>query len=175
LSGGPLDGAMREKGRFRSYLLGALKHFLSDQRVHAQAQKRGGDVIHQALEMSDRETANGFPQIADAKMESPDAAYDRQWALTLLARALDELSCDMMAEGKQQHFETLKPWLTGDDEVRQGEAAVTLGISTDAVKVAVHRLRKRFRESVKSQINHTVEDPAQVREEMDHLQRVLRG
>ncbi len=173
LSGNSLQAATPEKGKFRSYLLGALKHFLSAQRSHDTAKKRGGDVIHQSIEVSGLTTESGL-RIADTKSDAPDAAYDRQWALTVLARALDELEQIMDVEGKRAHFTTLKPWLTGDDSAPQSEAAITLGISENAVKVAVHRLRQRFREAVKEQIAQTVADPVQVREELTHLQEALR-
>lgn len=173
LAGQGLQRASPEKGRFRSYLLGALKHFLTDQRAYDAAQKRGGGAIHQTIEAQSLATDPGF-QIADAKAESPDAAYDKQWALTLLARALDDLAQEMAGEGKRAHFEALKPWLIGDDGMRQREAARSLGMSENAVKVAIHRLRQRFKEAVKAQIAQTVDDPAQVREELTHLQMALR-
>jgi RNA polymerase sigma-70 factor (ECF subfamily) len=174
LAGKSLQKAVPEKGKFRSYLLGALKHFLSDQRIHNGAAKRGGNAIHQSIDLSSQVTDTGL-QIADTTIDSPDAAYDKQWALTLLARALADLSQEMTADGKQAHFETLKPWLIGDDSTRQSAAAAALGISENAVKVAVHRLRQRFRETVKAQIAQTVDDPAQVREELTHLQMALRA
>lgn len=173
LSGNTLQKAARDKGKFRSYLLGALKHFLSARRAHGNALKRGGGVHHHALDAPGFSTEAGL-QIADASLDSPDAAYDKQWALILLSRALDHLAAEMAAEGKQACFETLKPWLTGDDCTSQSDAAAVLSLTENAVKVAIHRLRHRFREAVKAQISQTVDDPAQVREELAHLQMALR-
>ena len=102
-------------------------------------------------------------------------AFDRQWALTVLARALGRLENEMREEGKSEHFDVLKPWLTAEaDAVPQSEAAAKLGMSIEAVKVAVHRLRKRFREAVKTEIAQTMGPAGDVNEEMDALMRALR-
>ena len=165
LAGGAIEGARPERGRFRSYLLGALKHFAADQRDKTLASKRGGGLEH--AEMDD--------EMPDSTMEMPDAEFDRQWALTLLARSLSRLESEMAAEGKTAHFEALKPWLSAEaDSTPQAVAAEKLGLSIEAVKVAVHRLRKRFREAVKTEIAHTVSDAADVGEELDALMMALR-
>lgn len=166
LAGGAIEGARPERGRFRSYLLGALKHFAADQRDKTLASKRGGGLEH--AEMDD--------EMPDSTMEMPDAEFDRQWALTLLARSLSRLESEMAAEGKTAHFEALKPWLSAEaDSTPQAVAAEKLGLSIEAVKVAVHRLRKRFREAVKTEIAHTVSDAADVSEELDALMQALRS
>lgn len=170
LEGGAIDGARPERGRFRSYLLGALKHFAADQRDRALSAKRGGGAEHAGLD----EGAE-IAEIADGGVESPDRAFDRQWALTVLERAMVRLESEMRAEGKAAQFEALHPWLSGDADTDQATAAAALGISTDAVKVAVHRLRKRFREEVKAEIAPTVSRDAEVREELDALTAALRG
>lgn len=165
LAGGAIEGARPERGRFRSYLLGALKHFAADQRDKTLTSKRGGGLEH--AEMDD--------EMPDVTMEMPDAEFDRQWALTLLARSLSRLESQMTAEGKTAHFEALKPWLSAEaDSTPQASAAEKLGLSLEAVKVAIHRLRKRFREAVKTEIAHTVSDAADVREELDALMMALR-
>jgi RNA polymerase sigma-70 factor (ECF subfamily) len=174
LEGGAINGADPGRGRFRNYLLGALKNFACAERERACAAKRGGDRDAVSLDDEHGETAAGL-QIADPQAESPDTAFDRQWALTVLARALDVLEKEMAASGKAEQFTVLKPWLTGDAQnVRQADAAAALGMSENSVKVAIHRLRKRFREAVKEEIAHTVGDPAQVQEEMDSLIAALR-
>ena len=174
LAGGAIDGADPVKGRFRTYLLAALKHFAADQRAKAQATRRGGGQSHIPLETPSSETGAGL-QIADANLEAPDAAFDRQWALTLLARAMSRLEKEMGDEGKQLHFDVLKPWLTAElDAGPQSEAADKLGLGPDAVKVAVHRLRKRFRETVKAEIAQTVTGPGNVRGELECLMAALR-
>ena len=166
LAGGAIEGAKPERGRFRSYLLGALKHFATDQRDKAIAAKRGGGLDH--AEMDD--------EMADAAAGMPDAEFDRQWALTVLARSLSRLESEMTAEGKTAHFNALKPWLTVEaDSTPQAVAAEKLGLSIEAVKVAVHRLRKRFREAVKAEISQTVSDDGDVSEELNALMQALRS
>lgn len=166
LAGGAMEGAKPERGRFRSYLLGALKHFAADQRDKAIAAKRGGGLDH--AEMND--------EMADAAADMPDAEFDRQWALTVLARSLSRLEAEMASEGKTAHFDALKPWLTAEsDATPQAVAAEKLGLSIEAVKVAIHRLRKRFRDAVKAEIAQTVSDAADVREELDALMQALRS
>ncbi len=177
LAGGAIAGADPKRGRFRTYLLAALKHFAADQRARNQALKRGGDRQHLSLdhtESSSEDTAAGL-QIQDASTLTPDAAFDRQWALTLLAHSLTHLESTFTAEGNPHHFTVLKPWLTLDaDTATQAEAAAALGLSATAVKVAIHRLRKRFRETVKAQIAQTVHDPNSIPQELDALMAALR-
>lgn len=166
LAGGAIEGAKPERGKFRSYLLGALRHFAADQRDKSLAAKRGSGLEH--AEMDD--------EMADGVAAMPDAEFDRQWALTVLARSLSRLEAEMASEGKIAHFEALKPWLTAEaDSTPQTVAAEKLGLSVEAVKVAVHRLRKRFREAVKAEIAQTVSDAADVREELDALMAALRS
>lgn len=174
LEGRSLEQAEQGRGRFRSYLLGALKHFLLDQRDRATAAKRGGGVEHAPLEAPGDSSAPGF-QIADTSVPAPDAAFDRQWAISLLDGALRALEAEMIAEGKQRPFELLKPWLTGDAEAAsQASISEELGMSVDAVKQAVLRLRKRFRAQMKRHIADTVEGAAQAEEELQHLMAALR-
>jgi len=175
LEGGALERAEQGRGRFRSYLLGALKHFLADQKDHAMAAKRGGGVTHEPVESPGSTSAPGL-QIADTHAAAPDAAFDRQWAISLLASALNDLEAEMLADGKARLFELLKPWLTGDaDAASQSSIADELSMSTDAVKQSVLRLRKRFRALVKKRIADTVEGSAQADEEFQHLMAALRG
>lgn len=174
LEGGSLENAEQGRGRFRSYLLGALKHFLFDQRDRAMAAKRGGGAEHTPIEAPGRTSAPGL-QIEDARVPAPDAAFDRQWAISLLDCALRGLEAEMTAEGKQRPFELLKPWLTGDAEAAsQASIGEELGMSVDAVKQSVLRLRKRFRAQMKRHIADTVEGAAQADEELQHLMAALR-
>ncbi|HYF34900.1 MAG TPA: sigma-70 family RNA polymerase sigma factor, partial [Prosthecobacter sp.] len=127
-----------------------------------------------AFDSENGETGAGL-QIPDLQTQSPENAFDRQWALTVLARALTTLEKAMTEEGKADHFTILKPWLTGDSQdARQADAAAALTMNENTAKVAIHRLRKRFRDTVKAEIAQTVADPAQVREEMDCLIAALR-
>ncbi|MEK0447965.1 MAG: hypothetical protein RL088_233 [Verrucomicrobiota bacterium] len=166
LAGKSLGGAERGRGRFRSYLLGALKHFLADHRAKANAEKRGGGVESVPL---DTATGAGLSLPASADDER---VFDRQWALTVIARALDVVGGELRDAGKAAHFVVLKPWLMGDGG-DQAVAATQLGMGASAVKVAIHRLRQRFREAVKAEIAQTVPDAADVDEELRHLVAVL--
>ena len=126
------------------------------------------------IENDDSSTGAGL-QIADDSVEAPDVAFDRQWALTVLARALATLEAELRDSGKGLQFDTLKPWLTADgDATPQSEAAAKLGLSEEAIKVAIHRLRKRFRDAVKAEIAQTVSDSGNVRDELDALMAALR-
>ena len=173
LSGHGFDGAEPGRGRFRSYLLGALKHFLSDSRERAHRLKRGGGVVPESLQgNSDHATSatSNCLEVADDQSVAPEANFDREWALTVMARALETLQQEMTAGGKSNQFEALKPWLMGDSPaMSQSAAAAQLGLTEGAVKVAVHRLRKRFRDAVRSEVAQTLRDPAMVDEELRQL------
>ncbi len=152
-----------QRGRFRSYLLGALKHFLSKHRDAALAGKRGGGAEHVPLE-GEPDTSPGLalPGLLDDTL-----VFDREWALALIARALSVLENEHA--DKESLFAALKPWLDGGSSVSQAEIARTLGMSETAVKVAIHRLRARFRELIRAEVAATVKDPDEVTEELRHL------
>lgn len=175
-----IEGVEHGRGRFRSYLLGAVKHFLADWRDRESAEKRGGGKEIVSLdEAGGPATAGGTrrslgSRIADERAEVSDAYFDRQWALTLVERALGEVAKDYEEAGKGEQFAVLKGWLTGDVvEKTQAEAATELGISEGAIKVAIHRLRKRFRVVLKREVAETLEDDAQVGEELAYLVEAL--
>ena len=161
LARGGVDGADRERGRFRSFLLGAVKHFLSHARERELTAKRGGGrEIHPLDAASDAVPDPALP---------PDAAFDRHWALTLLSRALNSLEDQFTADGKAETFKVLKPWLSGDADTPQSTAATALGLSDTAVKVAIHRLRQRFRQQLRTELATTLDSAEMVEEEMGHL------
>ena len=164
-------GADPARGRFRSYLLGALKHFLTDHRRRAVAAKRGSGSDPLPL-LTGTDTSPGF-EIPDATTAPSDLIFDRQWALTLLDRSLLALGAEFASPDERAQFAALKPWLTGEPGTPQSAAAAQLGLNENAVKVAIHRLRRRFRELVKSEIAQTVADAAEQRAELEHLIRVL--
>ena len=168
LAGGSLGGADAARGRFRSYLLGALKHFLADHRDRANREKRGSGIAPEPLETA---TSAG---LALPAARDDDRIFDRQWALTLIARALEIVGNELRDAGKSAHFDALKPWLTGESAaLSQADAARQLGMNEGAVKVAIHRLRQRFREAVKSEIAQTVRGDGDVDDELRHLLAVL--
>jgi RNA polymerase sigma-70 factor (ECF subfamily) len=174
LAEGGLAQADRAKGRFRNYLLGAVKHFVADQRDRRLREKRGGNVPHEPLEPTGRSTTAPGLRVADLHTPGPDAAFDRQWALTVLDRALATLAAECAAAGRASQFNALKPWLDSDPpDLSQAELAASLGQSEGAVKVAIHRLRRRFRDHVRAEVASTLCDAADIDDEMQSLTRAL--
>ena len=172
LSGRGLQHADPRRGRFRYFLLGAVRHFLADVRDHQGRLKRGGGQAHIPLDAG-TDTSPGL-EVPDGNLPDPDLEFDRKWALTLLERALNRLQREQTEAGKSAAFEALKPWLAGDQHsVSPVDTAQQLGLSEGAFKVALHRLRKRFREFVREEIGNTVDDPGQAREELRYLLEVL--
>lgn len=157
----------RNKGKFRAFLLAALKHFLSNARDSACCQKRGGSAFHLSL---DWQEADARFQLADAAHSSPDQAYDREWAIRLLERVLERLQVEAQTEGTMDRFARLRDFLVaGSAEASQESVAETLGISPGAVRVAVHRLRKRYRQLLREEISQTLSSPEMVDEELRSL------
>ena len=168
-----LDGVEQGRGRFRSYLLGAVKHYLADHQDQANCAKRGGGRQTVALELNS-DTQTGTLQITDPGTPRPDAFFDRQWALNVIDRSLKALAAELSTAGKNGYFETLKPWLVGDvNGLSQADAAAQLALSEGAVKVAIHRLRKRFRDHIKEEIAGTVDPAETVQEELRYLLEAL--
>lgn len=162
-----LEGLRSEKGKFRAFLLAALKHFLANEWDRARRQKRGGGVTTLSLDWQDADTRY---QIDPTDHLSPDKLYDRAWAVTLLERVISRLRDESAAEGKAKLFEQLKPFLMlGKSAIPYAQAAVELNQTEGAVRVAVHRLRRRYREILREEIAQTLSEPAQVDEEIQAL------
>lgn len=167
LRGGALDHATPTRGRFRSFLLGAVKHFLADMRDRERAAKRGGGAETVPI-VPATDTSPGFePSTPD--QTSNDSLFDREWAITLLDRALGIIEREWNDAGKSDQFVLLKPWLTGAETTPAAEVAAHVGLNENAWSVAVHRLRKRFREIVKLEIAQTVTGADEQRAELQHL------
>jgi RNA polymerase sigma-70 factor (ECF subfamily) len=167
-----LDTVQPGQGRFRSFLLGAVKHFLADEFDRARAAKRGGGQIPVPLETGS-DTSGELP-VPDPAGPVPDTYFDRQWAVTLVERALEGLAAEFAAPDKNEQFQALKPFLLGEvASISQAEVAEQLAMTEGAVKVAIHRMRKRFRDRIKTEIAQTVEDTAQVQEEWNYLLEAL--
>jgi RNA polymerase sigma-70 factor (ECF subfamily) len=158
----------RERGRFRAYLLAAFRHFIANERDRERTQKRGGGQILISLDLQEGERRYILEPDHDL---TPEKLYERRWATTLLDRALERLA----RESRQlSHFDRLRVFLTGEPaSVRYSELASELGISEGALKVAVHRLRRKFREVVRAEIADTVASPQEVKEEMQYLLAVV--
>jgi len=144
-----------------------VKHFLGHRREAAGRLKRGGAAEHVSL----CDTESGEERsIPDTQVPSPDAAFDREWALTVLARSLQALRQECVADGRAEFFEHVKPWLTGEGAHGEQQAlAASCGMNANALKVAIHRLKQRFRELLKMEVAGTLEDPSLVEIEMRAL------
>ena len=162
-----LAGLSCEKGRFRAFLLAALKHFLANEWDRSRRLKRGGGEAPIRLDWQDADTRY---QIDPADKLSPDRLYDRTWAVTLLERVILRLRDENAASGKGTLFEELKPFLmVGKKAIAYPRAAAALGLTEGAVRVAVHRLRRRYRDLLRTEIAETLSDPGRVDEEMRTL------
>jgi RNA polymerase sigma-70 factor (ECF subfamily) len=162
-----LQGCCSEKGRFRAFLLAALKRYMASEYDFANRKKRGGGVVPLSLDWQDAETRY---QIEPADRLSPDKLYDRAWAVTLLERVIEQLRRECATEGKASVFERLKPFLTiGKSAIPYAEAAADLKLSESAVRVTVHRLRRRYRELLRNEIAQTLANPVHVEEELAAL------
>jgi RNA polymerase sigma factor (sigma-70 family) len=156
-----------ERGKFRAFLLASLKHFLANEWDKSQCQKRGGGLGTLSL---DWKTADTQFQVAATNQTSPDQAYDREWAVALLSQVLEGLRVECEAEGKAAQFEHLRAFLTAEQRERTyAEAATALNMEETAVRVAVHRLRKRYRQLLRDEIANTLSDAGQVAEELQAL------
>ncbi len=166
-----LARADQNKGRFRTFLLTAMERFLKDERQKARALKRGGGRLPLPLELESGETRYGT-EPADAR--TPEQAFERRWAVALLDETLRQLEAEYRADGKGGWFAALRPCLLGQGElVKFDKLGEQLGLSEGAVKVAVHRLRQRYRERLRAEIAHTVASADDVEAEMRHLFKVL--
>lgn len=155
------------RGRFRSFLLKSLQNFAANVHARNTAGKRGAGVAPLSLEF---EQAEGRFRLEASTAETPERTFDRRWALTLLDRVMARLGNDAVQKRKSDHFEALKPFLTGEEpQLSYSQTASSLGISEGAVKVAVHRLRKKFRDIVRDEIAQTVSSPAEIEDELRHL------
>jgi RNA polymerase sigma factor (sigma-70 family) len=162
-----LNSVDQSKGRFRSFMLAALKHFLSNERDRARAQKRGGGQSPLPLDFTGEETQLGF-QPADNI--NPEILFEQRWATTLLEQALVRLRQEYAAQDKESLFEQLKTTLTeGRGSVAYSALAASLNMSEAAVKMAVHRLRQRYRECLRAEIAQTVATPDEIEDELRHV------
>jgi DNA-directed RNA polymerase specialized sigma24 family protein len=161
--------AHQARGRFRTFLLSVLNHLMMHRARDEQRQKRGGGLLPESL---DELRENGFEPSAD---DTPEAAvFDREWALTLVGDAVLLVEAEFVQRGQQQEFQILRGYLPGTGTLLSYEdAAARLGLSLSALKAAVHRLRQRFREVLRSAVARTVSAPHEVDEELRYLAALL--
>ena len=164
-----LAGVDRARGKFRSFLLAACTHFLANRRDFERAAKRGGGRRVLSIDAAEAEGRYG---LEPSHRLTPEALFARRWALTVLSQTLDRLRDEHRAAGPAQlaRFEALRATLTGDGgRVPHAELAVRLGLTEGAVQVAVHRLRRRYREVLRDLIAATVDDPSEIDDEIRDL------
>ena len=169
LEGRYLDRADPEKGRFRSFLLTSLKFFVADEEDRQRAHKRGGGAV-MPLELSSGEDRY---QREPAHEETPERIFERRWALLVLDRVVERLRDEFVQHGRPEHFERLKMFLLGKCDAPYAALAGEMKTSEGALKVAIHRLRKRYRELFRQEIADTVADPGEVESELRFLASAL--
>src|SRR5262245_57785383 len=159
----------RERGRFRSFLLASLQHFLANERDWVRAQKRGGRVCLLSWDAVIQAGENRY-SLEPASNVTPEKIFEKQWALTILDAVLQRLHLEFIEAGNAHQFDRLKPFLTGDEErIPYRQLASELAMTEGALKVAVHRLRHRFREVLRGEISHTVSNPQDIQDEIRYL------
>jgi RNA polymerase sigma-70 factor (ECF subfamily) len=166
-----LLSANRAAGRFRSYLAGSLKHFLNDQADRRGALKRGGGVTFLPLDLAGAEERYA----RDLQYhETPERIFDRRWAVTVVTQASEQLREALAREGRETLFQNLRGYLPGGSEPASCAAlAEELGMTEGAVKVAIHRLRRRYRDLLRANVSHTLANPGEVDEEIRFLLNAL--
>lgn len=169
LEGRYLDRADQGKGRFRSFILTSLKFFVADEQDRHRALKRGGGMLVPFEFSSGEERYQREP----AHAETPERIFERRWALSVIDRVVEKLRDEFTRHGRPEHFDRLKVFLLGDAEAPYALLAREMKTSEGALKVAVHRLRKRYRELFRREIADTVADPAEVESELRYLAAIL--
>ncbi len=166
-----LGNADQRRGRFRSFLLTAVKGFLANEWDRAHTLKRGGFQISVSIDQADAE-AQCASQAADQR--TPESLYERGWALSLLEQAMSRLRADFARMGKADYFEMISPLLTGaTEEARYKELAQEMNMSAAALRQSVHRARRKYRELLRGEVAETVSTPEEIDEELQFLLSVL--
>jgi RNA polymerase sigma-70 factor (ECF subfamily) len=168
----PFAEADPKKGRFRSFLLTCIKRFLADQTDQRNAAKRGGRSQMIPLEIDGAEHRYSS-HLAD--QQTPERLFEREWALTLIARVNEQVRAAFVREGRVEYFDRLKPFLPGNESGSPlSQIAGELGMTESALKVAIHRLRRRYREVFRTEISELVSEPSEIDDEVQHLLQILR-
>jgi RNA polymerase sigma-70 factor (ECF subfamily) len=169
LEGRYLNRADPEKGRFRAFILTSLKFFVADEGDRERARKRGGGALVPLEFGSGEERYQREP----AHDETPERIFERRWALSMLDRVMEKLRGEFVHYGRPEHFDRLKVFLLGQSDAPYAVLAREMNTSEGALKVAIHRLRKRYREIFRQEIADTVADPVEVEAELKYLAAVL--
>ena len=165
-----IKSARSERGRFRSFLLASVKNYLANEWDREQAQKRGGGTVLLSMDFEGAKASLPEP----GHEITPEVVFERQWALTVLENVLAALRQEMVRSGNEERFQRLKGFLTGEQAgIKLRTVATELEMSEGAVKVAIHRMRRRFGEMLQSEIASTLNDPREVDEEIRYLFAVI--
>ncbi len=165
-----IKSARSERGRFRSFLLASVKNYLANEWDREQAQKRGGGTVLLSIDFEEAKASLPEP----GHEITPEVVFERQWALTVLENVLAELRLEMVRSGNEERFQHLKGFLTGEQVgIKLRTVATELEMSEGALKVAIHRMRRRLGEILQSEIASTLNDPRQVEEEIRYLFAVI--
>jgi len=168
-----LRGLEEEGGRFRSYLLGALRHHVANERERESALKRGGGRVTGSLDLARAEERYA---LEPADPCTPERLFERKWALAVLERALARLAAEQQEKGRAPAFERLRAFLVASDaDEPLASAARELGLTANAARVAVHRLRARYRELLLQEVSETVDRPQDVEDELRRLFEAVRS
>ena len=160
-----------ERGRFRSFLYASVTHFLANERHRARAFKRGGRTTTLTLDRNDEDGHSGFEAL---ELTTPESEFEQRWALTILERAMKRLQRIETSAGRSHRFEILRPVLTGDQQSGgYRQLAERLGTTEGALKVEIHRLRRRFGAALRDEVGATLSDPGQIDAELHYLLAVL--
>lgn len=170
LEKGYLTEVAPERGRFRAFLLASMRHFVANEWDRRRAQRRAGDLDALSLDFL---VAEERFAAADPAGRTPEEEYERRWALAVLERSLAALAASEQRAGRAEEFEALKSCLTDGVDASYAELGLRLGRSEGAIRVAVHRLRRRFGETLRRTIGETVADSAEIDAELKHLLRAL--
>lgn len=167
-----LARANREKGRLRTFLLGALQHFLANEYDRTQALKRGGGQLFVPLDDHLAEAEGSL--VMDVGVGDDTAAYDRSWAAALIESAWTRLHTELAAEGKERWLEELRPFMVqGETALNQEQTAARLGVPVATLRTVLRRLRLRYRQTLRAEVARTVDGPGQIDEELSYLYSIL--
>ena len=168
---GFLRSVDQQKGRFRSFLLASIKNFRANQHAYAKALKRGGGHIQLSF---DYEAGERWLSLMSARQQTPESEFEYRWALTVLESALEAVRQELEQAGNPEHFQVLKPFLTGGQDVMSyAEVAEALGVSETGARSAVHRIRRRYRKALRDQVSQTVEREEDIDDEIRELKLIL--
>ena len=165
-----LQDVDRQRGRFRSFLLAAVKHFLANERDRAQALKRGGGHVPVSIDLLEAES---WYKPAAVETTTPESLFERRWALSVLDQVMARLRAEYSAMGKAELFERLEALLTKDADARCEALALEMGVSAGALRMSLHRLRRKYRHILREEIAETVSTPTEIDEEIRFLMSVL--